>query len=124
MTLIEEIPLKAKVVWTVDIPETGLLLTVCVIFVLDIGVWTIPSIAINAFSFDLTISSVCAFPSPKDLTVIPIPELACALVVAIPNSLSSCLIANTLDVNTPTVDPSIVYCIGVEPTPTNVDLGV
>ena len=120
----EEIPLKAKIVWVVVIPAVGLLFTVCVIFVLDIGVWTIPSIAINAFSFDFTISSVCAFPSPKEVTVIPIPLSACALVVAIPNSLSSCLIAKTLDVKTPTVEPSVVYCIGVDPTPTKVDLGV
>ena len=119
----EEIPLKEIVVLELLIPV--LLLSIFSFNVWLIGVnangdWIKLLIVIIAFVLLLAISNRCAFPVPTPTKVTAAP----ALVVDIWKLSLLILIANTLEGNSsiPWLAPS--YCIGVDPIPIKLDLGV
>ena len=66
----------------------------------------------------------CAFPVPTPTNVTPVPASANVLVVAIWNESLPSLITNTGLVNELIPPPPSTYCIGVDPTPTNVEFGL
>ena len=92
------------------------------ISVLLIGDCATLSIIINDFSFALDIINSCALPSPSSIKVTAIPDL----VVDIVNELLLWTVfTKILDGNVPTtLSTGLLYIIGVDPTPTNVDFGL
>ena len=82
------------------------------------------SIVITAFVLETAICNSCAFPVPTPTNVIPVPASANVLEVAIKNVSVPSLIANTGLVSELIPPPPSWYCIGVDPTPTNVEFGL
>ena len=78
----------------------------------------------TAFVLARAIWNSCAFPVPIPTNVTPVPASANVLVVAIWNESLPSLIANTGLVNELIPPPLSTYCIGVDPTPTNVEFGL
>ena len=113
------IPLRLIIVVVKPTSEPTLFSNVCVTSVLIKGYCAVSSTDINAFSLRFAMANSWKLPSPTPVNVTAAP----ALVVDIKNASFVTDFAKTVVGKVSIIDP-FLNCIGVEPTPTNVDLGV
>ena len=116
---IVDIPLKEIIDVLIPNEPPTFPLKVCVILVDAIGYWTKSSTVIIHLVFLSFIVNLWAFPSPREVNVVPIPLEAAVVVIATLKVSSVNLIAYTVDGSSP---PGVT--IALVPIPIIVDFGV
>ena len=79
---IVDIPLKETILVEIPNEPPTFPLSVCVVFVNVKGYWTKSSTVIMHLEFLSFIVNLWAFPSPREVNVVPIPATAAAVVIA------------------------------------------